>query len=110
MDRYWLTAEAASVYAKAAAILSFEQHSPIIAIANGIPAVLLRQPTDTRKGQMWRDIGLTAWIFEIDAASGAEITSRIVEIGKDLAAARIVAERARAFAQERMAKMIAAIP
>lgn len=59
LPRYWLTAEAASVYAKAAAVASFEMHSPIMAVANGTPAVLLRQPTDTRKGQMWRDVGLT---------------------------------------------------
>ena len=58
LDRYWLTAEAASVYAKAAAVLSFEMHSPIIAVSAGTPAILLRQPTDTRKGQMWRDVGL----------------------------------------------------
>ena len=38
MDRYWLTAEAASVYTRAAAVLSFEMHSPIIAVANGTPA------------------------------------------------------------------------
>lgn len=35
MDRYWLTAEAASVYANAALVVSFEQHSPIMAIAAG---------------------------------------------------------------------------
>ncbi|HVJ82417.1 MAG TPA: polysaccharide pyruvyl transferase family protein, partial [Planctomycetia bacterium] len=88
MDRYWLTAEAASVYAKAAAVVSFEMHSPIIALANGTPAMLLRQPTDTRKGQMWRDVGLDRWIFEIDRASGREITERTLEIGRDLPLAR----------------------
>lgn len=109
MDRYWLTAEAASVYAKAAAIASFEQHSPIIGIANGTPSVLLRQPTDTRKGQMWRDVGLNDWIFEIDQTTGAQITERVLQIGKDLPAARAIAEKARKFAQERMAAMIGAI-
>lgn len=109
LDRYWLTAEAAGVYAKAAAVASFEMHSPIIAVANGTPAVLLRQPTDTRKGQMWRDVGLTEWIFEIDDSTGKEIAARVVEIGKDLPAARKVAEKARAFAHDRMAAMIAVV-
>lgn len=109
MDRYWLTAEAASVYAQAAAVASFEQHSPIIAIANGTPAVLLRQPTDTRKGQMWRDVGLNSWIFEIDDSTGAQIAARVLEIGRDLPAARAVAAKARAFAQDRMAAMMASI-
>lgn len=109
MERYWLTAEAASVYEKAAAVASFEMHSPIIACANGTPAVLLRQPTDTRKGQMWRDVGLNDWIFEIDDSTGKQIAERLVEIGKDLPAARKAAEKARAFAHEKMAAMIAAI-
>lgn len=106
LDRYWLTAEAASVYARAAAVLSFEMHSPIIAVANGTPAVLLRQPTDTRKGQMWRDIGLAPWIFEIDEASGEEIADRVVALGRDLPAARQTAARALRFAQDRMAAMV----
>jgi polysaccharide pyruvyl transferase WcaK-like protein len=109
LDRYWLTAEAAGVYAKAAAVASCEMHSPIMAVANGTPAVLLRQPTDTRKGQMWRDVGLDKWIFEIDDSTGKEIAARVVEIGKDLPAARKAAEKARAFARERMAAMIAEV-
>jgi polysaccharide pyruvyl transferase WcaK-like protein len=109
LDRYWLTAEAASVYAKAAAIISFEMHSPIIAVAAGTPAMLLRQPTDTRKGQMWRDVGLDRWIFEIDTNTGAEIATRLVELGKDLPAARLKAESARQFAAGKMAAMVAEI-
>jgi polysaccharide pyruvyl transferase WcaK-like protein len=109
LDRYWLTAEAASVYAKAAAVVSFEMHSPIIAIANGTPAVHLRQPTDTRKGQMWRDIGLDQWIFEIDKSTGKEIADRLVEIGKNLPAARKATAKARSFAREAMAAMISEI-
>lgn len=109
LDRYWLTAEAASIYAKAAAVASFEMHSPILAIAAGTPAIHLRQPTDTRKGQMWRDVGLEKWLFEIDDSSGKEIAARVVEIGKDIPAARKTAEKAKAFARERMADMVAAI-
>ncbi len=109
MNRYWLTAEACSVYAQAAAIVSFEQHSPIMAIAAGTPAVLLRQPTDTRKGRMWYDLKMNDWAFEIDATTGAQITERLVQIGRDLPAARAVAAKARALSHERMAAMIAAI-
>ena len=109
LNRYWLTAEAASVYAKAAAVLSFEMHSPIMAISAGTPAVHLRQPTDTRKGQMWRDIGLNQWIFEIETSTGKEIAQRVVQIGSDLPAARKTAEKAREVAQSKMAEMIAAI-
>ena len=63
LNRYWLTVEACSVYAQAAAIVSLEQHSPIMGIAAGVPSVLLRQPTDTRKGQMWYDLRMNNWVF-----------------------------------------------
>ncbi|HEX3134264.1 MAG TPA: polysaccharide pyruvyl transferase family protein [Planctomycetota bacterium] len=106
LDRYWYTAEANSVYARAAAILSSEQHSPIMAIANGTPAVLVRQPTDTRKGQMWHDVGLHDWIFEIDQTTGAQIAERVVQIGKDLPAARAYAAKARDTAQAAMKAMV----
>jgi hypothetical protein len=109
LDRYWLTAEAASVYARAAAVASFEMHSPIMAVSAGTPAMLLRQPTDTRKGQMWRDVGLNKWIFEIDDSTGPEIAARLVEIGKDLSAARKTAATAREYARQRMAAMVAAV-
>jgi polysaccharide pyruvyl transferase WcaK-like protein len=109
IDRYWLTAEAASVYAQAAAVVSFEMHSPIIAVAGGTPAIHLRQPTDTRKGQMWRDVGLESWIFEIDETTGREIADRTLEIGRDLPAARATADKARQFAHQRMAAMVGAI-
>lgn len=108
LDRYWLTAEAASVYAQAAAVVSFEMHSPIIAIANGTPAIHLRQPTDTRKGQMWRDVGLEPWLFEIDHSTGQQIAERVVEIGCNPRESRLIATKARAFAHERLAAMVAA--
>lgn len=110
LDRYWLTAEACAVYAKAAAVVSLEQHSPIMAVSAGVPAVLVRQPTDTRKGRMWYDLGMSDWVFEVDQTTGAQIAERLVAIGRDLPAARALAEKARALANERMAAMIAAIP
>jgi polysaccharide pyruvyl transferase WcaK-like protein len=109
LDRYWLTAEAASVYARAAAVVSFEMHSPIMAVSAGTPAVHLRQPTDTRKGQMWRDVGLKDWIFEIEEASGKDIAACMVGIGKNLEAARKTAAKARETARTKMAEMMMAI-
>lgn len=109
MDRYWLTAEAASVYARAAMLVSFEMHSPIIALSSGTPAILLRQPTDTRKGQMWRDIGLERWIFEIDDSTGAEIAARTLEVARGLDQARDTAKKALETAKKHMKTMIGAI-
>jgi len=84
---YWLPDEAASVYANAKAVLSFECHSPIIAAANGTPAFYLRQPTDTIKGQMYYDLGYTDWVFEMDKTSGKQIADTLMQVQADYPAA-----------------------
>ena len=85
---YWLTDEAASTYARAAIVVSLEMHSPIIAVAAGTPAIHVRQPTDTRKGQMWRDVGLGDWLFEVDASTGEDIAVGLLKMADDPDAAR----------------------
>ncbi len=98
---YWLTDEAASTYGRAAAVVSFEMHSPIIAASQGTPAIYLRQPTDTRKGQMWRDIGLKDWIFEIDDATGEQIAAALLKIHTDSAETQATLDRAMRFVKQR---------
>jgi polysaccharide pyruvyl transferase WcaK-like protein len=100
-DTYWLPDEAASVYAQARAVVSFEMHSPIICAANGTPAFYLRQPTDTSKGQMWRDIGLQEWIFEIEPTRGAEIADTLLRVHADYEGAQARLEKAMRFVRER---------
>lgn len=80
---YWLPDEAASIYAKAHTVLSFECHSPIIAAANGTPCFYLRQPEDTIKGQMYYDLGFDDWTFEINETTGKQISDRLREVWKD---------------------------
>ncbi|MCF2446724.1 polysaccharide pyruvyl transferase family protein [Dyadobacter sp. CY345] len=80
---YWLPDEAASIYAKAHTVLSFECHSPIIAAANGTPCFYLRQPEDTIKGQMYYDLGFDDWTFEVNDTTGKQISDRLREVWKD---------------------------
>jgi hypothetical protein len=87
-DSYWLPTEAASVYASALAVVSCECHSPIIALTNGTPAIYVRQPTDTIKGQMYHDIGVGDWTGEIDELDGGTLWERVRAIHADPAAAR----------------------
>ncbi len=77
---YWMPDEAASVYAQARAVVSFECHSPIMAIAAGTPSFYLRQPTDTIKGQMYYDLGLDDWVFEIDDTTGRQIADALMHV------------------------------
>jgi polysaccharide pyruvyl transferase WcaK-like protein len=87
-DSYWLPDEAASIYSKAQAVVSVECHSPIISLANGTPAFYVRQPTDTCKGQMYRDIGVDNWFFEIDETNGEQLWAQLKAIHTNPAAAR----------------------
>lgn len=79
-DSYWLPDEAASIYAQAQAVVSVECHSPLIALHNGTPSLHVRQPTDTCKGQMYRDFGAGEWLLEVDETNGAELWSRLSAI------------------------------
>lgn len=85
---YWLPDEAASLYSHAHAVLSYECHSPIIALTNGTPAFYLRQPQDTIKGQMYYDLGLKDWTFEIEETTGQQITDRLLKTVADYGAAK----------------------
>ena len=85
---YWLPDEAASIYAKAHTVLSFECHSPIIAAANGTPCFYLRHPEDTIKGQMYYDLDFNDWTFEIDKTEGKQIADKLRVIWKDYAQAQ----------------------
>jgi len=85
---YWLPDEAASVYSHAFAVMSFECHSPIISLVNGTPAFYLRQPEDTIKGQMYYDLGLSDWVFEIEQVSGSDIAERLKQVISDYDSAK----------------------
>ncbi len=90
---YWMPDEAASIYQKAFALLSFECHSPIISLVNGTPAFYLRQPEDTIKGQMYYDLGLEDWVFEIDQTDGKDISKILNNIWHDPVKAKKTVQR-----------------
>ncbi len=87
-DTFWFADEACSVYARAAAIVSAECHSPILALASGTPAFYVRNPVDTVKGQMFSDIGLGDWVFESGLTSGEELWKTLRPLHEDRAAAK----------------------
>lgn len=105
-DTYWLPDEAASVYSKAQTVVSIECHSPLIALHNGTPTFYVRQPTDTCKGQMYRDIGCDNWFFEIDETNGQQLWSRLEAIHKDPAAARAKVKAIMAGVEARQKRMV----
>lgn len=96
---YWITDEAASVYRRAVAVISFECHSPIIAAVNDTPCIYVHQPEDGIKGQMWKDVGLSNWYFEVEKATGQQITECLMKIHNDYAAAEVTVHEAVIYAR-----------
>jgi polysaccharide pyruvyl transferase WcaK-like protein len=108
-DTYWLPDEAASIYSQAQAVISVECHSPLIALHNGTPTFYVRQPTDTCKGQMYRDIGANDWFFEIDETDGAQLWSRLNAIVKNPAQARAKVKAIMTTVEARQRRMVQAV-
>jgi polysaccharide pyruvyl transferase WcaK-like protein len=101
-EDFWLTDEALSTYVRSAGLFGAEMHSPIMAVGNGIPAIVCRWAEQTSKGIMWRDIGLGDWLFDLDhAEEAARVAPAVLALAKDPAAARARALKAREFVRQR---------
>lgn len=102
LDSYWLTDAAVATYVKALGLLSMDMHSPIMALGNGTPAIVCRFKQQTSKGQMWADIGLKEWLFDLDVEpDGSRITAATLAMAADPAAARAKAAKAMEVVRER---------
>ena len=98
----WLTDEAISIYKHAAGMFSNEMHSPIMCIANGIPAIVVRWEEQSSKGIMWKDIGLSEWLFDFDNEDDMKrFVPAVMAMATKPAAARAKAKRAKEFVQAR---------
>ena len=107
---YWLTGEALSVYVRSAGLFGNEMHSPIVCIGNGIPAIVCRWAEQTTKGLMWRDIGLGDWLFDFDREEELKrLVPAVLVIARDPAAAKVKADRARAFVMQAFATSMAVV-
>jgi hypothetical protein len=102
MDRFWLPDVAQSLFARAQAVVSLENHSPLLAAASGTPFVMVHQPEDSFKGDMFIDIGLGDWyVPDINRTSGDDIARMLMAIVSDIRTARAKLAKAMSFANER---------
>lgn len=107
---YWLTDFAASVYRRSAGLFGNEQHSPILCVAHGIPAVVCRFKEQSSKGIMWRDIGLEDWLLNHDLEEPQQrLVATVLAIARDPEGARARTRKAKAFVDERMQHMMATL-
>ncbi|MDF1755486.1 MAG: polysaccharide pyruvyl transferase family protein [Verrucomicrobiales bacterium] len=106
-EDYWLTDFATSVYTRSAGLFGNEQHSPILCIGHGIPAIVCRYKEQTSKGFMWKDIGLSEWLFNHDFDEAEKgLTPAVLAIATDQKAARAKAAAGKAVADARMKRMM----
>lgn len=87
-DTFWNADEAMSVYARAHTLFGMEPHSLIMGLAVGVPVLHARPVRHGRKGWMFRDIGLPEWLFDIDAASPADLNRELTAIVRDYSLAK----------------------
>lgn len=106
---FWLPDEAASVYRHATLVLSCECHSPIIAAAQGTPCIYVHQPEDGIKGQMWKDIGLGDWYFDIEQTPASRIAQRVMQITCQAVAARAMVKGAVDYARVKQKQGMSAV-
>ena len=75
-------------------------------MAESVPSVYLRQPTDTIKGQMYNDLGLP--FVELGPGADAAAGQLLQKIADDRPAGAEAARQARDAAQERVRGMVEA--
>ncbi|MDQ8195335.1 polysaccharide pyruvyl transferase family protein [Coraliomargarita sp. SDUM461004] len=86
-DSFWTVEEAAAVYSQAAALVSMEPHSCIIALANKVPAIHYYSRKHGVKATMFADIGLKPWLHDIDAVEPNVVSACLQQIIHDPALA-----------------------
>jgi polysaccharide pyruvyl transferase WcaK-like protein len=105
---YWLTGEAISTYLRSAGLFGNEMHSPIMAVAHGIPAIVCRWAEQTSKGFMWADVGLAEWLFDLDdEAQVANVVPTVLAMALNPAGATAKAAQARRFVEQRQRETMA---
>lgn len=98
----WTVDEAVSIYKRSVGLFSHEMHSPIMCIANGIPAIVVRWAEQSSKGYMWNTIGLNSWLFDFDKEKELErYVPTVLEMAKSPEKSKEKAENARRFVNER---------
>ena len=109
-DTFWGMDEAVAVYAQAFALLSYDMHSPIMAVNQGTPSIVVRTEEQSSKGFMWKDIGLGEWLFDLDAEKdGSGLAKALLAMAADPAAARKKVAEAMAFVRKRQKETMAVV-
>jgi polysaccharide pyruvyl transferase WcaK-like protein len=94
LESFWNANEAASIFARAHTVICHEPHSPIIALANGTPIIHTYSEFHSPKCWMFKDIGLSEWLLEMDETPVETIAETLFEIDHHYSAAQAKVKRA----------------
>ena len=98
----WTLEEAISIYKHSVGLFSHEMHCPIMCIANGIPAIVVRWAEQSSKGYMWKTIGLDSWLFDFDNEEDVKrYVPTVLEMAKNPEESKRITEKARKFVNQR---------
>lgn len=105
-DHFWNADEAVSFYARAHALVAVEPHSCIMALAHGTPAIHFFTRKHGFKAWMFRDIGLSEWLIDIDTEPAEHVTMTLNRITDQYDLARHKTKRAMDFVNSRSGEMM----
>lgn len=108
-DEWWLPDEAAAVFARARAVIGMEPHSLIMALADGVPVLHSQYWGFGYKAQMFDDIGLGEWLFDLEMQTSDEIADALLKVHREYDEARAKASEAMKFVRQREAEAMAVI-
>jgi len=104
-DTWWNADEGVSLFAQAHALLALEPHSCIMALAHGTPAIHYASLAHGSKAWMFRDIGLSEWLLDIDQEPAANAVRALERIRANYDLAQRKVKRAMQFVNQRSAEM-----
>lgn len=108
-ETFWRPDEALSTYLESRALFSMEPHSCIFAMANGVPSLHCHTWAFGRKAEMFVDLGLGDWVFNLADASAEEMTAPLLAVHRDYDAAKAKVSEAMKKVDARMASAFAVI-
>jgi len=100
LEYFWNADEAASIFARARTIVCHEPHSPIIALANGTPIIHTYSEFHSPKCWMFKDIGLSEWLLEMDETSVEKLAETLFAIDADYLTAQAKVKKAMGYVHE----------
>lgn len=106
----WTVEEAVSIYKYSTGLFSHEMHSPIMCIANDIPAIVVRWAEQSSKGYMWKTIGLDSWLFDFDDEEDIKrYVPAVLDMAKNPEESNKKAERAKKIVNQRQKETMTVI-